>query len=141
MPIYYLLHHILPESETFKDGKRNCATFLLGSMLYIIVYCVLCNVELRYGIAFEPVRRSLFLMWLADVSTMGYIYKSYYGRSIMHEINDVDQHDWVYDEVTHKYRRPTPFELELKAKAKAEAEAQDQGAEVLVTQDPTPKDI
>ena len=122
MVFYHLLHHVLPESDTYRDGKRNCGTFLYGSLLYAVVHVVLCNLELRYGIGFEPVRRSLFMVWLADAATMAYTYKSYYGRSILHEIGSVDagdQRDWVYDDVTHKYRRPTPAELESKRLAEA----------------------
>ena len=121
MVLYYLLHHVLPESDTFKDGKRNCATFLFGSVFYAVVYGVLCNLELRHGLAFEAVRRSLFLVWMADATTMAYTYRSYYGRSILHEItpDDSDQRDWVYDGVTHKYRRPTAAERESKRLAEA----------------------
>lgn len=114
MVFYHLLHNVLPETDRFKDGKRNCCTFIYGSALYAVVYVLFCNLKLYHGVALEPICRALFLVWMADVATMSYVYKSYYGRSILHEVSSDDQRNWVYDEVTHKYRIPTPAEIESK---------------------------
>ena len=108
---YYLLHHGLPESERFTEGRRNCATFLYGSLLYCIVYVVVMNVRLRYGECMDSVRSALLMAWLADCAAVGFLYKSHYGRSLLHEVVEVaggeDRAGWVFDEESRTYRRPT----------------------------------
>lgn len=42
-----------------------------------------------------------FVLFMADVSIMAYIYKSYYGRSIINEIGDDEK--WLWDDETHKF--------------------------------------
>ena len=76
MCFYYLLHHILPETATFTEGKRNCATFLIGSIIYAIVYALLKNVQLYYGPMADSSIVAFVLIFIADCATMAYIYKS-----------------------------------------------------------------
>jgi hypothetical protein len=109
--IYYILHNFLPETETFKDGKRNCFTFLFGSVCYSVVYAVLKNVQLMYGIVIDACITAFLLILGGDVLTMAYIYKNYYGRNIIHEIGaEREQKDWKYNDETHKYTRTTEAE-------------------------------
>jgi hypothetical protein len=109
MPFYYLLHQVLPDTPPrFTEGKRNCMTFMIGSFLYLVVYVIVKN-SLKFGVCMDPVLHALFPMWVADCSTMAYIYRNHYGRNIMHEMSTEgeDERSWVYDEATHRYRRPT----------------------------------
>ena len=39
---------------------------------------------------------------------MGYTYKNYFGRSILHELNSENNYIFNYDEKTHKYTRKHP---------------------------------
>ena len=110
---YYALHHALPDNERFTEGKRNCATFLFGSLLYLVVYVLVMNLRLARGECMDSVRSALLMAWLADCAAVGFIYKCHYGRSMLHEVAEVvgdqdDQRHWVYDDATHRYRRPTP---------------------------------
>lgn len=89
MVFYYALHNTLPDTPTFNEGKRNCATFLFGTILYVIIYVIVMNLKLRLGSCIDSVSTALFLIWLADCSTVGFIYKCYYGRSLLHEVGEV----------------------------------------------------
>jgi hypothetical protein len=72
-----------------------------------------------YGPWFDSVLSSLLLVFLADCATCGFLYKNHYGRSILHEVEEVAGSDcktnWVYDEETHKYRKKTCKEKEVEA--------------------------
>lgn len=110
MPFYYALHTLLlPETAAFKEGRRNCATFLFGSVCYAAAYALVENARLRWGASFDAVKSALLMVWLADGATMAVIYRGYYGRSILCEVGE-DQRHWVYDADTHKYRPRTPAE-------------------------------
>ena len=112
MVFYYALHHALPETPEFTGGKRNCATFLYGCLLYAVVYVVVMNLRLAHGECMDSLRSALFMVWLADVGSVGFLYKCRYGRSLLHEVAEVagddqgSQRHWVMDEATGKYRRP-----------------------------------
>ncbi len=130
---YYALHHALPETERFTEGRRNCATFLFGSFLYGFVYVLVKNLRLRAGECMDSVLSAMAMLWGADVAAMGYIYKSYYGRSLVNELAIVDDdvgHEgrpgWTYDVATHTYRRLTP--ADMVAKATAEIAKRDRAA-------------
>jgi hypothetical protein len=104
MVFYYALHHALPEDERFTGGKRNCATFLYGSVLYAVLLAVLRAVGGRRRWA-DAVASSIGLVWLADGAVMAYTYKAYYGRSIVHEAADpaLVANKWSYDPTAHLY--------------------------------------
>ena len=121
MVFYYALHNTLRENEAFCGGKRNCATFLFGSVLYAITYAVLMNARIVWGAYVDSLLSALLLTWLADAATMAYTYRSYYGRTILHEIGSDQVDQQVFDESTHKYRHPTAAEKEADA-ANKEAE-------------------
>jgi hypothetical protein len=108
MPIFYTLHSILPWSDSLTEGQRNCRLFMIGSFIYVIIYVLLKNLQ-YYGyidkIMIDAYLNALFYLILADAAVMAYIYKSYYGRSILNEVNadDKDSDKWIYDNNTHKY--------------------------------------
>lgn len=125
MCFYYVLHeYVLPESETFTGGKRNCATFLYGSFMYAVIYAVLKNLQLRYGMCMDAVIAAFFTIVLSDAVAMSVIYRQYYGRSILNEIElDENVNKWIFDEKTQKYR-PKPESQILKEKLDALTESQ-----------------
>ena len=120
---YYFFHHSLPESSTFTEGRRNCATFLYGSFMYCVLYVIVKNLRMRFGQGFDPVLAILLPLWIADAGVMGFVYRSHYGRSILHEIplDDDDSSKWVYDAETHKYVRPEGYKKENKKEKKEKA--------------------
>ena len=119
MVFFYVIHH-LNWGKHLEDGKRNGRTALIGAFCYIAAYVLLHQMHYSFGMFTDGLLSGLLLLFLADVSVMAYTYKSYYGRSILNEI-DEDQSKWVYDESTHKYRRPTSADI-AKADEKAKAE-------------------
>lgn len=106
MPIFYTLHNILPWTETLTEGQRNCRLFMIGAFIYVVIYIIFKNLQ-YYGyidkILIDAYMNGLFYLMLADVSVMAYIYKSYYGRSILNETTDDNKDKWMYDEKNHKY--------------------------------------
>lgn len=130
MPFYYTLHHLLPETERFCEGRRNCATFLFGTLCYAVAYVLVQNARLRWGAACDALPQALFMAWAADCAVMGVTYRGYYGRSILCELGadgDGDQRHWVYDEATHRYRKPTHAEVQEAERAR-EQQAADRAA-------------
>ena len=128
MPFHFILHHaILPgTTDAWGNANRNCANFLAGTFAYVVVYVILRNLRLRQGELWDAVLHGLFLMWLADCATMAYEYRAYYGRNILNELgDDEDQRRWVFDEASHRYRRPTAAEVEAEAEhARVKADVQ-----------------
>lgn len=121
--LYYILHNILPQTYTFKDGKRNCFTFLFGSMCYSVAYAVLKNLQFLYGEMIDAFITAFLITLGADICTMAYIYKTYYGRNILYEIGTENQEkDWKYNDDTHRYTRTSDAEkIALKLKESKEA--------------------
>jgi hypothetical protein len=105
MAIFYLLHHS-PFWENLENGKRNCRTFLVGSIIYITLYCVLKNLKVfgYIDLFYEAFLSFLFYVFIADIASVGWLYKSYYGRSILNELPE-DNDKWEFDEMTHTYKR------------------------------------
>lgn len=125
MPVYFALHNgtLIPNTDTFREGKRNCTTFLVGTVVYVALMVVLQNLRLWLGRKVDAALSALLLLWLADCAVMAFTYRNHYGRSIvceLGELDDGDQRSWRYDEATHKYRRPTPAELDEAREAEAE---------------------
>ena len=109
MVFYYALHQALPEDERFTGGKRNCSTFLYGSVMYAVLLAVVRAAGGRKRWA-DAVASSIGLVWLADGAVMAYTYKAYYGRSIVHEAADPSAvaGKWSYDPATHIYSIADP---------------------------------
>ena len=68
---------------------------------------VIMNLSLRYKFQSGILKSSLILLLVADIATMGYLYKSYYGRSILNEADIDNDKDWKFDEKNHKYENKT----------------------------------
>ena len=74
-------------------------------------------INVKFPVDRPAIFTGLFLIWLSDVSVMAYEYRSYYGRTILNELDfgHGDQGDWVYDKDTHKYRLSNSAEKTAKA--------------------------
>lgn len=116
MAIFYLLHNIIPVAQKeigVTDGQRNCRLFLLGVFLYVVIYIYMKNLQLSKIIHeewYESLKVGFYVLIIADVFVMSFIYKDYYGRSIIHEVKETinsklkDDYDHEYDENQHKYK-------------------------------------
>ena len=107
MPVFYLLHEILPSRENEKDSKRNCRTFIIGMFIYCIIYIVIKNLVINNylsTIMMDALYYTGFILFIADISVMAYTYKSYFGRNILNETLDNDD-EWEYNEETKKYKK------------------------------------
>lgn len=57
-------------------------------MLYLATYILIYNLHIANKICNvmkDAYITSLFVLFLADVSVMGYIYRAYFGRSLVNE--------------------------------------------------------
>jgi hypothetical protein len=103
--LFYLLHSLYPE---FKDnhGKRNSQIFLFGVVLYAIAFILLSNLHIYgfFGKLWDSIIPACIVITVADIAVMFYTYKSFFGRSIVNEIKDNDEH-WDYDPTIHKYSK------------------------------------
>lgn len=126
MAIFYLLHNIIPigsKESGVTDGQRNCKLFLLGVFIYVMIYIYMKNIQLAGSIHeewYESLKVGFYVLIIADISVMSFIYKDYYGRSILHEVDETinhklkDDRDYEYDETEHKYKRNIFLTKEIK---------------------------
>jgi hypothetical protein len=117
--IFYLLHELFntlesnTEEEKIEHGKRNCRLFLLGTFLWIVVFVLAWNYKLGYfgsrKIWTDSIIYGLWVILLADIMVMSYIYKSYFGRNLIWELNEETDDKFDYDKKKHKYtKKPEP---------------------------------
>jgi hypothetical protein len=105
MCIYYLLHHSGGKADKDTNGATNCRTFMIGSVIYIAIYILLLNLTLKRPGSAGIFKSGLILLFVADVCAVSFLYKSHYGRSIIHEVGDNAK--WVYEGDADAYRRRT----------------------------------
>jgi hypothetical protein len=113
MAIFYVLHNILPlgsKESGLTDGQRNCRLFLMGVFLYVILFIYMKNIQLAGVIEeewYDTIKVGFYVLILSDVFVMSFIYKDWYGRSILNEVDDTlikKTSDFEYDENEHKYK-------------------------------------
>ena len=95
MPFFYALHNIMSlgsDSESdYTNGQRNCKLFMFGVFLYVVLYVYMKNIQLSGHIKeewYETLKVGLYVMIIADICVMSYIYKDYYGQTILCEVNE-----------------------------------------------------
>ena len=117
MGIFYTIHS-LNWGQNLKDGQRNCRTFLCGTALYLAIYLIIKNLHINgyIGKMYDAMYSVLIVIIVADLAVMGYIYRNYFGRSILHEMTPPDQKrdGWYYDEETHTYSNQLPLDKQVK---------------------------
>lgn len=111
MGIFYTLHSLTPD---LKDaGQRNSRIFLIGMFLYVLTYVILKNLVFCKKLdekIYETLFVGILIMFCADVFTMGFVYKNYFGRSITNEANEIwgdGDKKFDYDDTNHKYTQKT----------------------------------
>lgn len=106
--ICYLLQQS-PLWNGVPNGKRNVRIMFVSFIAYILIH----------ALAFEYKDQSLackiihgWFLWfiLTDIITCACLYKLYYGRTILKELNDYEKD--VYDEKTHTYLSGKQIEKE-----------------------------
>jgi hypothetical protein len=112
MAILYLLHNLFPSAEysEITEGQRNSRIFLMGMFIYTLIYIMLKNCELNGTISefiYPTYKVGFYIMFIADVAVMAWTYKNYFGRSVVHEVNEIvsdkTKSNFDYDEKRHKY--------------------------------------
>lgn len=101
---FYLIHninHSLFRKENDSEGTINLRTFIIGGILYIIAQAYLWTPNNP----FELYKYSLWNILILDLCCMGYLYKSYFGRNIVNEIDANTDDKFHFDENTHKYSK------------------------------------
>ncbi len=96
---FYIFHQInqVLRKDKDEDGSVNVRTLILGGIMYIITHAIISNPNSSMYLY----KNYLLYFFLLDVFAMGIIYKKYYGRSILKEMNEYDTD--IYDEKNHKY--------------------------------------
>ena len=107
MCIFYIIHSVTKKEEDEKDGTKNARTFILGAIVYIILYMLVMNFAIKNEEMGGTLKAGLILLLVADIATMAYLYKNYYGRTILNEIVNEDQTEWKFNEQLHKYEKKT----------------------------------
>lgn len=115
MVFYYTIHSMTSKGEKESDGAKNCRTFLFGSVIYIILLMVVMHYSLKNRKICGILKTGLLLLFIVDIATMAYIYRSYYGRLITNELlpTDDSKKEWKYDEKKHKYQKKTNTDKEI----------------------------
>ena len=115
--IFYTLHEMFNSLDVNTDangkiehGKRNCKLFLLGTFLWIVVFILAWNYKLGYfgprKLWTDSIIYGLWVLLFADLFVMAYIYRSYFGRNILWEVNEEHAEEiFDYDENKHKYKK------------------------------------
>jgi hypothetical protein len=112
MGVYYMLNSIFPSAKVGEYGKRNTQIFMLGSVIYIIIYALLRHLELssNYSKSYDIFHSCFILLVCADVASVSYLYKSFFGRTILNELSANNEKKWHYDIQNHTYKE-NPKEL------------------------------
>jgi len=88
----------------------------------MIIFVIMKNLQIcgYLGEIYDALFTAFIIILFADLAVMAYLYRSYFGRSVLHELSpDVDKKsDWYYDPETHKYSNHLPIDLQLVKKLK-----------------------
>lgn len=80
-----------------KDGAINTRTLILGGIFYIITHAIVSTP----GNPLNLYKHYILYFLILDAFVMGIIYKQYYGRTILKELNEYETDK--FDESKHKY--------------------------------------
>ena len=95
--LFYLIHQlnqtVIPWSKTTREGQKNVFTFLSGAVLYFLLYGMLMNKGLKGSVSGSvvlSVLRDFFPYFVVvDAIAMACLYKNYFHRSILSEIDEI----------------------------------------------------
>ena len=97
--LYYLLHQS-PLWETLSNGKRNIRILFLTLSIYICIHALAFEYKSK-SIICKTIYDYFWWIFLADIFICGCYYKSYYGRSMLKELDQYEND--AYDEKEHRY--------------------------------------
>lgn len=103
--LYYLLHQssIWKNNNKLTDGQRNVRIFMVVVVIYILLRSLLCRYKDTNFLA-QTLFDYFYYFIIADIIAAACLYKMYYGRSIVKELN---RHETdIYDPKNHKYYPP-----------------------------------
>jgi hypothetical protein len=83
----------------------------------LTIYLIIKNLQIHgyLGDMYDALYSAFLIILCADLAVMGYLYRSYFGRSILHEMtpDSEKKEDWYYDTETHTYSNHLPLEAQL----------------------------
>ena len=89
-------------SGDWAESKKNCLTFLIGGNLHLILFLIVQYLSKNTGnMLAELFYRFYSVFVLIDMFTMAILYKCYWGRSIINEMENDGR--WHFDKENHKY--------------------------------------
>lgn len=100
--LHHLVHKIAPSS--WENVRKNALTFIIGTTFYYLLWGFVHLPHIFAHPIVMPLRNFYLYYILADIFSVGVLYKSYYGRSIIEEIRDPNGQDWDFDEDKHQYK-------------------------------------
>ena len=108
MFFFFILHHILSaifDEQQMSDVRRNCLTLVVGTICYFLVYGYVTSNYSSGNWLFKALHDWYGYLIIIDIFSVGIIYRSYYGRSIVNEIGDDQCGKWDYQPETHQYHK------------------------------------
>ncbi len=95
--LFYLIHQlnqtVILWPKTTREGQKNVFTFLSGAVLYFLLYGMLMNKGLKVSVSGSvvlSVLRDFFPYFVVvDAIAMACLYKNYFHRSILSEIDEI----------------------------------------------------
>ncbi len=112
MPFFYLCHHLFHYTFDMKnksDGQKNCMILLFGTIAWVLLWVLLFTFKNHFY--YEALRTGFIVVLLADIVTMAYLYKAYYGRFIFHELGEEpSSSEWKYNKKINKYKRKDVYD-------------------------------
>jgi hypothetical protein len=112
MCIFFTIHELMGWDKNISSGKRNTRVFMLGVIVYCMLYIFLINLWDK-NLLSKNMSDALFwcgiFILFSDISIMAFIYKNYYGRSIINEL-DSNNEKYIWDEKKEKYYKIKNFE-------------------------------
>jgi hypothetical protein len=108
MAIFYLLHNIYPlikdTIETY--GQRNTLIFIFGVFIYIVLW--IKHLEIKKYIEepyYDTLKFGFLIIIFMDIAVMGWLYKGYFGRNIVSELNLCNDENYEYDQKNQRYHK------------------------------------
>ena len=97
----YAIHQTqLWRKSKLTEGQRNVRILFVGLIFYFVLHAISWQYKDKYTI-FKLINKYFILIMVADVILCACLYKLYYGRSIVHELNTRETD--YYDSKTHRY--------------------------------------
>lgn len=92
----------------------------MGTVCWVLLWVFLYSFKNTFY--YEALRTGFIIILIADIATMAYLYKAYYGRFITNELDeDPSTTEWKYDTKTQKYERKNVYDKRVEDYEKRKA--------------------